>query len=88
MRVRILGKVWEFAFDPSIHRDYHGFCDRPTTPNKRIRVRSTLRGQEQLATILHEMLHAADWHKDEEWVETVAEDLARALWRMGYRKEG
>ena len=71
MRVRILGKVWEFVFDPTIHRDYDGFCDDPANKAKRIRIRSTLTGAEQLETILHELLHAADWHKDEPWVEQV-----------------
>jgi hypothetical protein len=36
--------------------------------------------------LIHELLHAADWTKDEEWVVEVAQDLARFLKEAGLLK--
>jgi hypothetical protein len=38
-----------------------------------------------LETLIHEMLHACDWSVAEEKVEQTAKDMARLLWRLGYR---
>lgn len=84
MRVKIGDKFWEF--DPAArlgHRDY-GACDAPDQPGKRIRIRSTLRGEKRLEIVIHELLHAASWQSSEEWVEQIAMDFARILTRMGY----
>jgi hypothetical protein len=35
--------------------------------------------------VIHELLHAAHWDLDELAVEETAEDLARVLWKLGYR---
>jgi len=51
-----------------------------------IRVRKDLEGEEELEVLLHEFMHAAYWDHDEEFVEEVAADLAKLLWRLGYRK--
>lgn len=40
-----------------------------------------------LETIIHETLHACNWHASEELVETTARDIARFLWRLGYRRK-
>lgn len=87
MRVRILGKMWDVFFVPrrELSRSVDGECTPPTTPGKSIKVALNLTGERKLDVLIHEMLHAADWHKDEAWVEQVASDIARALWRMGYR---
>lgn len=85
MRVKILGKIWTLVFKRLSKHD--GYCDPPTQPNKQIQIDSRLKAQRLLTVTLHECLHAADWHKDEAWVEQVAEDLGRTLWRMGYRRE-
>ena len=85
MRVKILGKFWTLVFKPLRKDD--GYCDAPTQAGKQIQIDSRLRGQRKLEICLHEMLHAADWHKDEDaWIAPVAADLARALWRLGYRQ--
>lgn len=63
-----------------------GSCDAPSLPNKTIRVRPSLKGRVELDTHIHEMLHACLWDLDEEAVCESAEDIARALWRLGYRK--
>ena len=81
MRVRIRGRYFEMTFErlPPTHDgacDYHG---------RRVKIRKTLRGERQLEVIIHELLHAAHWDLDESAVEETAEDLARVLWKLGYR---
>ncbi len=39
-----------------------------------------------LETAIHEALHACNWHSREELVETTAKDIARFLWRLGFRR--
>jgi hypothetical protein len=82
MRVKILRRWWELKFSPNMKE--HGYCDPPDQKGKAIRVASELRGCKRLEILLHEMLHAADWTKDEEWVRDTAHDLARVLDRLGY----
>lgn len=85
MKIKLLGKCWNLVRKPLQNCD--GLCDNPKVANKTITVDSRLKGQRELEILLHEMLHAVDWHKDEEsFIEPVAEDIARALWRLGYRK--
>lgn len=38
-----------------------------------------------LETIIHECLHACNWCVGEEKIEITARDIARFLWRLGYR---
>jgi hypothetical protein len=83
MRVKVLGKVWNLRFAPNLAN--RGDCDPPDQPGKEIRIASTLRSEERLEVLLHELLHAAGWHIDESFVEQFASDAARALWRLGYR---
>ena len=89
MRVKILKRFWRFLFVSvaDLPRGADGECDDPTTPDKSIRVWEKLQGERQLAVTVHETLHAADWHKSEEWIEEVSNDLARILWRLGYRRQ-
>lgn len=91
MHITILGKRWRFRWGR--HRDIHprrkfrGVCDPPDKKHKEIVVATDQSELSKLDTLIHEMLHAADWHKDEEWIETVGTDIARALWRLGYRRQ-
>lgn len=39
-----------------------------------------------LETAIHEALHACNWHASEELVEMTARDIARFLWRLGFRR--
>ena len=64
-----------------------GTIEAPNIKGKRIFIREELKEKDELDTVLHECLHAADWWKDEEWVDEVAEDIARILWRLGWRKQ-
>jgi len=58
-----------------------GSCDPPTKPNKEIKILSSLKGQEKLEVMLHEILHAALWDLDEQAIDETAADAARALWK-------
>jgi hypothetical protein len=64
-----------------------GDCDPPHVPNKAIRVRKNLPEEVELEALLHEGLHACDWHKDEEWVGQAAGDLARFVYAQGWRRQ-
>lgn len=87
MQITILGKRWNLRFTGRLHHAWRGECEPPDSPRKEIRVRSTLEGRERLEVVLHEVLHAADWTKDENWIEEFADDLAKILWKLGYRPQ-
>ena len=86
MHVTILGTRYRVRFTWLKHDD--GDCDPPGAPGKEIRVCTGIGEKKTLEVLIHEALHAADWHKDEDWVKQVAADIARILWRLGYRKSG
>ena len=84
MRLKILGKYWSVRFVPvlgPVEERADADCTDPGDRHKTIRLKSTLVGQELLDALVHEMLHAADWSKDEEWVNRLATDIARAAFR-------
>ena len=83
MHVTILGKRYELTFVPRLAKNTFGECEHPTEPGKKIRVKQGLGEKQTLDTLIH----AADWSKEEEWIETVASDITRILWRLGYRKQ-
>lgn len=85
MRIKIMGKYWELRFVPNLKN--HGDIDPPSKPKKAIRIKSTLVGAIELETIIHEIVHAGNWHLDEEFVEPFCHDLARILWKLGYRNK-
>lgn len=74
--------MWNFSFVPpsKIPKNY-GECDAPYKINKGIRINNTLRHKDLITIILHEAIHAANWHLDEEFVEEFSQDLGRALTR-------
>lgn len=91
MQITLLGKRWKLHFLP-LGRFGHesevvlGMCDPPNKPHKEIRVDSRLKDQELLEVLLHEMLHAVDWHQSEEIIASQAHDIAKVLWKLGYRQ--
>ena len=86
MNVTILGRRWRLVRG-RLPKDCDGLCDDPATKNKAITVGANLKGERELAVLIHEALHAAGWHIDEGFVTRFAEDVARMLHRLGYRKE-
>jgi len=85
VRVRILNKYYTLK-RPRLRGSVHGYCDAPTTPSKAILIDKKLNNQQELEIILHECLHAGLWFVCESVVERLAADLARILYRQGYRK--
>jgi hypothetical protein len=85
MKLKIFGRVWTLQFVPSLPDGQRGTCDAPTARNKIMAIRRSLKGELKLDTLIHEQLHAADWYRDEEWTGQVATDIARNLWKLGYR---
>lgn len=84
MRIQVVGKRWNLKFVPRLTSVY-GNCQSPNTRGKQIRVLAALRGQKRLEIIVHELLHAASWQLDEEFVSEAACDIAKVLWDLGYR---
>jgi len=86
MRIKVGNKYWNLIFT-ELDEDVGGECDSPDTHGKEIRISTDLKNQEELEVLLHELLHAADWSKDEEWVEEIAYNIAHILWGLGWRKQ-
>lgn len=86
MRIKLLNRYWNLirVFMPS----KHGLCDPPDMPGKKIRLCTKLRRKRELEFLIHEMLHACDFSKDEAWVTGTAHDISAVLWKLGYRKTG
>lgn len=65
--------------------DLDGNCD--TDDHYWLIIERDLNTKVGLETVIHESLHACNWHAKEELVEETARDIARFLWRLGYRKQ-
>jgi len=65
----------------------HGECSDPNASSPMIRYYVGLSGERRLDVLIHEMLHGCFWDMSEEAIQFPATDIARALWRMGYRCE-
>ena len=88
MKIKVFGKIWTLDFVPPsvLPKDEVADCDLPiapgkSIPNKMIRISDNLTGEFLLDTIAHELVHAAAPHLNEEFVETIATDIARCVWR-------
>lgn len=82
MKINILGRLWGFCFVPNLGPN-RGLCDPPDAKDKKIRIQAGLRGEELVEVVLHEFLHAAGWHIDEEFVTRFAANAAHGLNRLG-----
>ena len=82
MRIRLRDKYFRLDFE-RLPPDADGLCD---FHGRYIKVRKSLRGERQLEVIIHELLHGCHWDLDEQAITETAEDLARVLYRLGYRK--
>lgn len=85
--VTLRGKRWKFEKAGTLNKDDRGYCTDPGEKSRKIKIHKNLIGQEELEVIIHEMLHACFWDIDEDVIVQVGDDLSKALWRMGYRKE-
>jgi hypothetical protein len=81
-----LGKRWKYRRAAPKKADDHGKCEGPHIKDKVIVI---FNGQTEFAefeTFIHEFLHACCWWLDEEYVHDIAHDIAKALWRLGFRR--
>jgi len=85
LKIRVRGRSWNLQF-VRVPNDADGICDAYDTPGKRIRISPSLKGERKLEVIVHEVLHASHWDMAEEAVEETARDVARVLWRLGWRE--
>ena len=66
--------------------DWDGDCDSPTSHKKRIRVRKDIKSKRRLLEVLvHEVIHALNWDKDEQAVVEESAAVAATLWKAGFR---
>jgi|694.fasta_scaffold55221_7 hypothetical protein len=83
-RITIKGR--RYTLRQAAMKDSCGQCDHPTAPGPEIRISKKLRrGELLLDTLIHEALHASNWDLSEEFVDQFGSDMARILWRLGYR---
>lgn len=82
-KVTIRGTPWVVKWPDQI-RDgtCYGLCD---SDSHVINYEHCLRGRKLLTIGIHEMLHAEFPRANEKTVTQAAEDIADALWRMGFR---
>ena len=82
MRCRLRKKYWTIRRE-KLPRKLDGLCD---ADHRTITVQPHLTGERELDVLIHEMLHACHWDLAEESITETASDLARVLFRLGYRK--
>lgn len=86
MQLTILKKRWRYELVSRVDKEgSRGECDPPDQKNKAIRVLRNLTGEERMEVTIHEQIHAAGWHIDEKFVEQFAADLARNLFKLGFK---
>ena len=76
-KATILGRSWSFVLLKL--RDRWGDCSDPNKPRRTIRIEEKQTDKQLINTTIHEMLHAAGWHIDEEFVEQFSSDAAAVL---------
>ena len=82
----INGKRWKIRTAVS-NLAVRGDCDAPDVKNKQIRVAASIADDEQFCEILtHEILHAADWHRSEEWITSTSKSIANILKKCNFRR--
>lgn len=85
--VTVGGKRWRLRYVAL--RSIDGDCDPPDAPAKQIRIANRTRRHplSHCETLVHEILHAADWNRTEESVGQMAADIARILQQEGCLRE-
>ena len=82
---KFFGKNWRIVRDNKLAKGTYGYCEPPDHKGKRIKLPINLEERELLTYAIHEALHACCWWMSEEWVHPAATDIARFLWRLGFR---
>lgn len=81
----IRGLRWGFKRQPLSIDDW-GYCTDRNSKGRHIAVDERAKGRMELDVIIHEMLHACYPDLNEQAINEAATDIAKALWRLGYRK--
>lgn len=86
-----IGKTYRIVEGVTAHDEngqpVHGYCECPETKKKELVAPVSGGTVHDLEIILHEALHACFWWLSEYFVAWAARDLARFLWRLGWRNE-
>ena len=76
------------SYDVDVEMPFDGICESPRSSKRpALRVSVDISTQGGLETLLHEALHAEVWAKTEEVVDRASHDIARLLWRLGFRRK-
>lgn len=81
-QVTVRGQRWRLRFVPNLG-DKFGECDYG---QRVIRIAQGQSEEEELDTLIHELLHAAYPDLEESAIHQTAEAVAGVLWRLGWRK--
>ena len=84
MRIKLLGKYYDFKFVKRLAKNYLGWCHTPETPQKKIRVKITKNYDELVDTCSHELMHGIFPSIDEDYVLEGNTDLINALKKLGF----
>jgi hypothetical protein len=84
-RFKLSGKFLRILF---VHyrKQFHGQCDPPQQKPREIWIDRRLAGQKLLEIVLHEAIHARLWRLKERDVREFARDLARLIYRLGFKE--
>ena len=80
--IKIRGQRWKLRFVPNLG-DKAGECDYGA---RVLRIALGQPQEEELDTVVHEILHAAYPDIEEAAVGETGEAIAKVLWRLGWRK--
>lgn len=89
LRVKLAGKYWTIRHLPArrLGRDVCGLCDDPKRARPEIWLKQSLSEKDMLDTTVHELLHALFPDLSEESVTKAGTEIAKVLWKLGYRKD-
>ncbi len=91
MKIVVMGEKWELKMTAhGLGPNEYGECPDPRDKKSQpIKIRPGMSPRQELDTVIHELLHAGAYKLlSEEWVNEFAQDVARVLWKMGWRKTG
>ncbi len=77
------GKVFDVSFEGSTE----GYCVAAHQKRGEVVLCEERPPKQFLETAIHEAMHALNWSIGEPIIEERARELARWLWRLGYRRE-
>ncbi len=86
--LKINNKIWKIRIVKSTEMSpyYLGECDDPKYAKPEIWVKRSQKPIDLMDTIIHEVLHAIRPELSEEAVLETATTVAKALWKLNYRK--